>query len=59
MVLGIHYPSVRRGAMNRFTSIAGELLKFFLVSLPLALTIYIGLHVGLLFYIIYKKFKSN
>jgi len=38
-------------------AIAGELLKFFFVSLPLALTIYIGLHIGLLFYIIYKKFK--
>lgn len=38
-------------------SIAGDLAKFFLVSLPLALIIYTGLHVGLIFYIIYKKFK--
>lgn len=38
---------------------AGELAKFFFVSVPLAITIYIGLHVGLIFYIIYKKIKSN
>ena len=43
--------------MNRVLSITGELLKFFFVSIPLALAIYIGLHVGLLFYIIYKKLK--
>lgn len=43
--------------MNRVLSITRELLKFFFVSIPLALTIYIGLHVGLLFYIIYKKIK--
>jgi hypothetical protein len=45
--------------MSRFKSIAWELFKFFFIAVPLALTIYIGLHVGLLFYIIYKKIKSN
>lgn len=43
--------------MNRFMAILGDLAKFFFVSVPLAITIYIGLHIGLLFYIIYKKFK--
>jgi hypothetical protein len=37
----------------------GELMKILFISLPLALTIYIGLHIGLVFYIIYKKIKSN
>ena len=44
-----------RGAM----SIVGELMKMVFISIPLALTIYIGLHIGLVFYIIYKKIKSN
>jgi hypothetical protein len=44
-----------RGAM----SIVGELMKMLFISIPLALTIYIGLHIGLVFYIIYKKIKSN
>jgi hypothetical protein len=44
-----------RGAM----SILGELMKMLFISIPLALTIYIGLHIGLVFYIIYKKIKSN
>jgi hypothetical protein len=35
----------------------GEIIYFLLLSVPLALTIYIGLHIGLLFYIIYKKIK--
>lgn len=43
--------------MNRLMAILGDLAKFFFVSVPLAITIYIGLHIGLLFYIIYKKFK--
>jgi hypothetical protein len=42
-----------RGAM----SILGELMKMLFISIPLALTIYIGLHIGLVFYIIYKKIK--
>jgi hypothetical protein len=44
--------------MNRALAISGELAKFFFVSVPLAISIYIGLHIGLLFYIIYKKIKS-
>jgi hypothetical protein len=45
--------------MRRAMSIMGELMKILFISLPLALTIYIGLHIGLVFYIIYKKIKSN
>lgn len=36
-------------------SITKELMKLLFIGLPLALTIYIGLHIGLLFYIIYKN----
>ena len=43
--------------MNRAMSITKELIKLLFIGLPLALTIYIGLHIGLLFYIIYKKIK--
>jgi len=43
--------------MNRALSIVGELMKLLFIGLPLALAIYIGLHIGFIFYIIYKKFK--
>ena len=43
--------------MKSALSIAGELMKLLFIGLPLALAIYIGLHVGFVFYIIYKKFK--
>jgi len=43
--------------MKRALSIIGELMQILFISLPLALAIYIGLHVGLLFYVIYKKIK--
>ena len=45
--------------MERAMSITKELMKLFFISIPLGLSIYIGLHIGLVFYIIYKKFKSN
>jgi hypothetical protein len=45
--------------MERAMSITKELMKMLFISIPLALTIYIGLHIGLVFYIIYKKIKSN
>jgi hypothetical protein len=43
--------------MKKALSIIGELMQVIFISIPLALTIYIGLHVGLLFYVIYKKIK--
>jgi hypothetical protein len=43
--------------MRRAMSIMGDLMQLIFISIPLALTIYIGLHIGLVFYIIYKKFK--
>ena len=43
--------------MRKAQSIIGDLLQVIFISIPLALAIYIGLHVGLLFYIIYKKIK--
>ena len=43
--------------MKNALSIAGELIKLIFIYLPLALAIYIGLHIGFLFYIIYKKIK--
>jgi hypothetical protein len=43
--------------MKKALSIIGELMQILFISLPLALAIYIGLHVGLLFYVIYKKIK--
>jgi len=43
--------------MKRALSIIGELMQILFISIPLALAIYIGLHVGLLFYVIYKKIK--
>lgn len=43
--------------MKKALSIIGELMQIIFISLPLALAIYIGLHVGLLFYVIYKKIK--
>jgi len=43
--------------MKKALSIIGELIQILFISLPLALAIYIGLHVGLLFYVIYKKIK--
>jgi len=39
-------------------SIAWELAKFFFVSVPLAIVVYIALHIGFVFYIIYKQIKS-
>lgn len=43
--------------MKKALSIIGELMQIIFISLPLALAIYIGLHIGLLFYVIYKKIK--
>lgn len=43
--------------MRSALSIAGELMKLIFICIPLALAIYIGLHVGFIFYIIYKKIK--
>jgi hypothetical protein len=43
--------------MRKALSILGDLMQVIFISIPLALTIYIGLHVGLLFYVIYKKIK--
>jgi hypothetical protein len=43
--------------MNRFISISGELAKMLFICIPLAIAIYIGLHIGLLIYLIYKKIK--
>ena len=43
--------------MKKLIRLMGEIIYFLLLSVPLALTIYIGLHIGLLFYIIYKKIK--
>jgi hypothetical protein len=43
--------------MRKAQSILGDLMQVIFISIPLALAIYIGLHVGLLFYIIYKKIK--
>ena len=43
--------------MKNALSIVGELMKLIFIGLPLALAIYIGLHIGFIFYIIYKKFK--
>lgn len=43
--------------MKKILSITGELMYFFFLSVPLALSIYIGLHLGLLIYIIYKQIK--
>ena len=45
--------------MRRAMYITGEFMKILFISIPLALAIYIGLHIGLVFYIIYKKIKSN
>jgi hypothetical protein len=39
-------------------AITGELAKFFFVSVPLAIVVYIALHIGFVFYIIYKKIKQ-
>ena len=44
--------------MNRFMAITGELAKFFFVSVPLAIVVYIAIHIGFVFYIIYKKIKQ-
>jgi hypothetical protein len=43
--------------MRRLLSAAMDLFQLIFISIPLALTIYIGLHIGLLFYVIYKKIK--
>lgn len=43
--------------MRRALSVVGELLQLIFISIPLALTIYVAAHVGLLFYLIYKKIK--
>ena len=43
--------------MKKALSVIGELMQLIFISLPLALAIYIGLHIGFVFYIIYKKFK--
>jgi hypothetical protein len=43
--------------MKKAQSILGDLMQVIFISIPLALAIYIGLHVGLLFYVIYKKIK--
>lgn len=43
--------------MKKILSITGELMHFLFLSLPLALTIYIGLHVGLFFYVLFKESK--
>jgi hypothetical protein len=44
--------------MSRFMAITGELAKFFFVSVPLAIMVYIVIHIGFVFYIIYKKIKQ-
>ena len=44
--------------MKRSLYIVGELAKFFLLSVPLAITIYVGLHVGLFIYVLYKQIKQ-
>jgi hypothetical protein len=43
--------------MRRLLSAAMDLFQLIFISIPLALTIYIVLHIGLLFYVIYKKIK--
>jgi hypothetical protein len=44
--------------MKKVYYITIEFLYFFLLSVPLAITIYILLHVGLFIYVIYKQIKS-
>jgi hypothetical protein len=44
--------------MKKISSITGQLMYFFFLSVPLALTIYIVLHVGIFIYVIYKQIKS-
>lgn len=44
--------------MKKILHVVGELAKFFLLSVPLAITIYIGLHVGLFIYVLYKQTKQ-
>jgi hypothetical protein len=44
--------------MKKAYYITIELLYFFLLSVPLAVSVYVLLHVGLLFYVIYKQIKS-
>ena len=43
--------------MKRFIRLVGELIYFLLLSVPLALTIYIVLHVGLFIYVLFKETK--
>ena len=43
--------------MRKLLSAAMDLFQLIFISIPLALTIYIGLHIGLLFYVIYKKIR--
>jgi len=43
--------------MKRFIRLVGELIYFFLLSVPLALTIYIVIHVGFFIYVLYKETK--
>jgi len=45
--------------MKKALALTGELMYFFFLSVPLAILIYIGLHLGLVSYIIYKKFKKH
>lgn len=43
--------------MKNMLSTLGEMIKLIFIGIPLALAIYVGLHIGFIFYIIYKKFK--
>ncbi len=43
--------------MKNMLSTLGEMIKLIFIGIPLALAIYVGLHIGFIFYIIYKKIK--
>lgn len=43
--------------MKKALAITGQLIYFFVLSVPLAILIYVGLHVGLLIYVTYKQIK--
>jgi hypothetical protein len=44
--------------MRKAVSITKDLMHLLFLCVPLAILIYIGLHLGLLTYVIYKKIKS-
>lgn len=44
--------------MTKYLKLIGELMYFFFLSVPLALVIFIGLHIGLFIYITYREIKS-